>query len=253
MARRKFILRVEHINKSFSERGRTYTVIKDIDFDVYENEFVSLLGPSDAGKSTLLRIIAGLEEPTSGKVLYREEEVNGLNPHVALVFQNFSLIPWLTVLENITIGLEARNVPKKEATRTASIYIDKMGLEGFEEAYPRELSRGMKQRVGLARALAIQPELLLMDEPFSNLDILSARNLQEEILDLWYDTSSPPNSVLMVTNSIEEAVYMSDRIILISERPGRTIGQAKIDLPRPRKMKDKHLQSFVDEIYARIL
>lgn len=253
MSRKKPLLKVEHVNKSFIERGRTYTVIKDIDFDVYENEFVSLLGPSDAGKSTLLRIIAGLEKPTSGKVFYRGQEVNGLNLHVALVFQNFSLIPWLTVLENITIGLEARGIPKKEAIRTASIYIDKMGLEGFEEAYPRELSRGVKQRVGLARALAIQPELLLMDEPFANLDILSSRNLQEEILDLWYDKSSPPNSVLMVTNSIEEAVYMSDRIILISERPGKTIGQVRIDLPRPRKMKDKRLQSFVDEIYARIL
>jgi NitT/TauT family transport system ATP-binding protein len=253
MPRKAPILRVEHIAKSFIEGGRTYQVIKDIDFDVYEKEFVSILGPSDAGKSTLLRIIIGLEKPTQGTVYFRGEPIEGLNRNMALVFQSFALIPWLTVLENIMLGLEARGLPKKEAQRIADRYIDKMGLEGFEEAYPRELSRGMKQRVGLARALALEPELLLMDEPFSNLDVLSARNLQEEILDLWLDGSTPLKSILMVTNSIEEAVYMSDRIILVSERPGRTEGQVRIALPRPRRLKDKELQSYVDEIYARLL
>jgi len=253
MPRKAPILRVEHIAKSFIEGGRTYQVIKDIDFDVYEKEFVSILGPSDAGKSTLLRIIIGLEKPTQGTVYFRGEPIEGLNRNMALVFQSFALIPWLTVLENIMLGLEARGLPKKEAQRIADRYIDKMGLEGFEEAYPRELSRGMKQRVGLARALALEPELLLMDEPFSNLDVLSARNLQEEILDLWLDGSTPLKSILMVTNSIEEAVYMSDRIILVSERPGRTEGQVRIPLPRPRRLKDKELQSYVDEIYARLL
>ena len=253
MPRKAPILRVEHVAKSFIEGGRTYQVIKDIDFDVYEKEFVSILGPSDAGKSTLLRIIIGLEKPTEGAVYFRGEPVAGLNRNMALVFQSFALIPWLTVLENIMLGLEARGLPKKEAQRIADRYIDKMGLEGFEEAYPRELSRGMKQRVGLARALALEPELLLMDEPFSNLDVLSARNLQEEILDLWLDGSTPLKSILMVTNSIEEAVYMSDRIILVSERPGRTEGQLRIPLPRPRRLKDKELQSYVDEIYARLL
>jgi NitT/TauT family transport system ATP-binding protein len=253
MPRRAPILRVEHVAKSFIEGGRTYQVIKDIDFDVYEKEFVSILGPSDAGKSTLLRIIIGLEKPTEGTVYFRGEPVDGLNRNMALVFQSFALIPWLTVLENIMLGLEARGLPKQEAQRIADRYIDKMGLEGFEEAYPRELSRGMKQRVGLARALALEPELLLMDEPFSNLDVLSARNLQEEILDLWLDGSTPLKSILMVTNSIEEAVYMSDRVILVSERPGRTEGQLRIPLPRPRRLKDKELQSYVDEIYARLL
>lgn len=253
MPRKAPILRVEHVAKSFVEGGRTYQVIKDIDFDVYEKEFVSILGPSDAGKSTLLRIIIGLEKPTEGTVYFRGEPVDGLNRNMALVFQSFALIPWLTVLENIMLGLEARGLPKKEAQRIADRYIDKMGLEGFEEAYPRELSRGMKQRVGLARALALEPELLLMDEPFSNLDVLSARNLQEEILDLWLDGSTPLKSILMVTNSIEEAVYMSDRVILVSERPGRTEGQLRIPLPRPRRLKDKELQAYVDEIYARLL
>lgn len=253
MPKRKLLLKVEHVGKSFTESSRTYTVIKDFDFVIYEGEFVCLLGPSDSGKSTLLRIICGIDKPTQGKVLYRGEESTGLNFNLSIVFQNFALIPWLTVLENITIGLDARGVPKKEAARIAERYIDKVGLEGFEEAYPRELSRGMKQRVGLARALTLEPELLLMDEPFANLDVLSARNLQEEILDLWLDKSIPLKSILMVTNSIEEAVYMSDRIIIISERPGRTVGQVKIKLDRPRRMKDKNLQTYVDEIYARIL
>lgn len=253
MPRRRPLLRVEHVAKSFEEGGRAYQVIKDIDFDVYEREYVSLLGPSDAGKSTLLRIIIGLERPSDGAVYFRDEPVDGLNRNMALVFQTFALIPWLSTLENIMLGLEARGLPRAEAQRVAERYIDKTGLEGFEEAYPRELSRGMKQRVGLARALALEPELLLMDEPFSNLDVLSARNLQEEILDLWLDGSTPIRSILMVTNSIEEAVYMSDRIVLISERPGRTIGQVRVDLPRPRRLKDRALQEYVDDIYARLL
>lgn len=247
------LLKVDNIEKSFIEAGKEYTVIKNMTFAVRENEFVSLLGPSDSGKSTLLRIIAGLEKPTSGRVLFKNEEVKGINDRVSLVFQNFALLPWLTVLENIILPLEARGIPKKQAIKISEFYIDKIGLEGFEEAYPRELSRGMKQRVGIARALVVQPELLLLDEPFSNLDILSARNLQEEIIDIWQDESLNLKSILMVTNSIEEAVYMSDRIVLVSERPGKTIGQIKIDLPRPRKMKSKEFLKYVDEIYSRIL
>lgn len=253
MPRRIPLLKVEHVEKKFIEGGKEYTVIKDMNFSVYQNEFVSLVGPSDSGKSTLLRIISGLEKPTDGKVYYAGEEVTGYNEKVSIVFQNFALVPWLTVLENIILPLEAKGIPKKEAVRISEFFIDKVGLEGFEEAYPRELSRGMKQRVGIARALAVQPELLLLDEPFSNLDILSARNLQEEILDIWQDQSFNLLSILMVTNSIEEAVYMSDRVILVSEKPGRTIGQVKIPLARPRKYKSKELSEIVDEVYARIL
>ncbi|MCX7832483.1 MAG: ABC transporter ATP-binding protein [Actinobacteria bacterium] len=253
MPRRVPLLKVEHVEKKFFEGGKEYIVIKDMNFSVYRNEFVSLVGPSDSGKSTLLRIISGLEKPTDGKVYYAGEEVTGHNEKVSIVFQNFALIPWLTVLENIILPLEAKGIPKKEAVRISEFFIDKVGLEGFEEAYPRELSRGMKQRVGIARALAVQPELLLLDEPFSNLDILSARNLQEEILDIWQDQSFNLLSILMVTNSIEEAVYMSDRVILVSEKPGKTIGQVKIPLPRPRKYKSKELLEIVDEVYARIL
>lgn len=247
------LLKVENVEKSFIEAGKEYTIIKNMTFAVRENEFVSLLGPSDSGKSTLLRIIAGLERPTGGRVLYHNKEVDGINERVSLVFQNFALLPWLTVLENIILPLEARGIPRKQAVKISEFYIDKIGLEGFEEAYPRELSRGMKQRVGIARALVVQPELLLLDEPFSNLDVLSARNLQEEIIDIWQDESLNLKSILMVTNSIEEAVYMSDRIVLVSERPGRTIGQVRINLPRPRKMKSKELLRYVDEIYSRIL
>ncbi len=248
--KKEAIIRVIHIGKSFIEDGKEFQVIKDIDFDLFENEFVSLVGPSDSGKSTLLRIIAGIDKPTRGKVLYRDQEVNKLNPNVAMVFQTFALIPWLTVLDNICLGLEARGIPRNEQLRRAEKYIDKVGLEGFEEAYPRELSRGIKQRVGLARALVLEPEVLLMDEPFSNLDVLSAQNLREEILDLWQDKSLPLKSILMVTNSIEEAVYSSDRVIVVSEGPGKVIKIVKIDLPRPRKRKDKKLLELVDEIYT---
>ncbi len=247
------LLKVEHAEKSFFENGKQFHVIKDIDFDVYKGTFVSLVGPSDSGKSTLLRIVAGIERPTAGRIIYRGEEVKSLNPHTALVFQTFALLPWLTVMQNITLGLEARGINSSEAARKAEIYIDKMGLEGFEEAYPRELSRGMKQRVGLARALAMEPELLLMDEPFANLDVLSAENLREEILDLWLDYNLPPKSILMVTHSIEEAVYMSDRVIIISERPGKVDGEVEVDLARPRRKKDKKLARLADEIYAMIM
>lgn len=244
------ILRAIHVGKSFIEDSKEFQVIKDIDFDLMEGEFVSLVGPSDSGKSTFLRIIAGIDRPTKGKILYKGREVDTLNPNVALVFQTFALIPWLTVLENICLGLEARNIPPDEQIRRAEKYIDKVGLEGFEEAYPRELSRGIKQRVGLARALVLEPEVLLMDEPFSNLDVLSAQNLREEILDLWQDRSLPLKSILMVTNSIEEAVYSSDRVIVISERPGKVIKEVEVNLPRPRKRKDKKLAELVDEIYT---
>jgi NitT/TauT family transport system ATP-binding protein len=254
MGRRKLpLLKVDHVSKSYIERGKEYTVIKDMTFSVYEDEFVTLVGPSDSGKSTLLRIIAGIDKPTSGTVYFKGEPIVAHNDRVSLVFQNFALIPWLTVLENIILPLQARGIPKKEAVKKAEYYIDRMGLEGFEEAYPRELSRGMKQRVGIARALAVEPELLLLDEPFSNLDILSARNLQEEILDIWQNPELHLESILMVTNSIEEAAYMSDRVILVSEKPGKTYGQVKIDLPRPRKFKSRELMEYVDEIYAKVL
>lgn len=248
--KREAIIKVIHIGKSFVEGGKEFQVIKEIDFDLFENEFVSIVGPSDSGKSTLLRIIAGIDKSTRGEVMYRGQKTNELNPNVAMVFQTFALIPWLTVLDNICLALEAKNIPRTEQLRRAEKYIDKVGLEGFEEAYPRELSRGIKQRVGLARALVLEPEVLLMDEPFSNLDVLSAQNLREEILDLWQDKSLPLKSILMVTNSIEEAVYSSDRVIVVSESPGKVIKIVKIDLPRPRKRKDKKLLELTDEIYT---
>ncbi len=251
--RKPALLKVDHIEKKFIERGREYTVIKDISFTMNENEFVSIVGPSDAGKSTLLRIIAGIDRPTNGKIFFKGTELNSTHPKISIVFQNFALIPWLTVLENIILPLEARKIPKREAIRISEFFIDKLGLEGFEEAYPRELSRSTKQIVSIARALVVEPELLLLDEPFSNLDIFSARNLQEVILDIWQDPEFHLNSILMVTNSIEEAVFMSDRIILVSEKPGKTIGQVRITLPRPRNYRSKEFQKYTDEIYSKIL
>ncbi len=247
------MLEVKHVGKWYMEEFKKIIVIKDITFEVKEGEFVCLVGPTDCGKSTLLRIIAGIDASTSGKILYRGEEVKGINLKTALIFQTFALLPWLTVLQNICVGLEARGVPYEEAITKAEKYIDKVGLEGFEEAYPRELSRGTKQRVGLARALVVEPELLLMDEPFAALDVLTAENLREEIIDLWQDKSLPLKSIVMVTHSIEEAVYMADKIVVISERPGKVIAEVPVKVKRPREKRDKELLKITDEIYSMIL
>jgi NitT/TauT family transport system ATP-binding protein len=169
---------------------------------------------------------------------------------IAIIFQSFALLPWLTVLDNISLGLEAKNIPREERVKIAGRYIDVVGLDGFEDAYPRELSRGMKQRVGIARALTVEPELLCMDEPFSALDAFTAQNLREELLDLWLDVSLPVKSILMVTHGIEEAVFMADRVIVLSKRPARVLADVKIGLPRPRNMKDEAFAEVTDKIYS---
>ena len=253
MNEKNYLLEVNHISKWYKEDTKKIEIIKDIDFDVSEREFVCLVGTADCGKSTLLRMIAGIDKPSSGKILYRSNEIKTVNPNAALVFQTFALLPWLNVIKNITLGLEARGVIYKKAVLKAEKYIDLVGLEGFEEAYPRELSRGLKQRVGIARALVIEPELLLMDEPFDILGFLTAENLREEILDSWLNKSLPIKSIVMVTHSIEEAVYLADRIIVISDRPGKVIGEFDVDIKRPRNKKDKKLEKITDEIYSIIL
>lgn len=224
-------------------------ILDDITMDIRPHEFIALLGPSGSGKSTLLRIITGLSTPSYGTVLYRGRPVDGPNPHAALVFQSFALYPWLTVLQNVELGLVAKGVPAPARRQRAMALIDLIGLNGYEDAFPKELSGGMRQRVGFARALAVDPELLCMDEPFSALDFLTAENLRSELLDLWLESKIPTQAILMVTHGIEEAVYMADRIIVLSKNPARIVADLPNTLPYPRNRKSPDFLQMVDHVY----
>ena len=246
------LLRASNLSKVLSVNGNPFPILEGITFDVNDNEFVCIVGPSGSGKSTLLRMVAGLEKPTGGKISFTAK--NGSSDVVvSMVFQSFALFPWLTVMENVCVGLEARNVPREERMKRASSYIDIVGLNGFEDAYPKELSGGMKQRVGIARSLAVGPDLLCMDEPFSSLDVLTAQGLRDEVLTLWHQDELPPSAVLMVTHNLEEAVYMADRVIIISQRPGRMISDMTIELPRPRDRKSPEFMDWVDQVFSKIV
>ncbi len=247
------ILQIEHVSKSYSENGKEFHVLEDINFEVRERDFICIVGPSGCGKSTLLREIVGLDRPTSGEILFEGAPVRAEDTRISMVFQSFALFPWLTVTQNVELGLEAHKVPEAERRSKAKKYIDAVGLTGFENAYPRELSGGMKQRVGIARALVMDPVLLCMDEPFSALDALTAQNLRDEILQLWTNPNLPPAAVLMVTHSIDEAVYLADRVVALSPRPGRIVKVEQIDLPRPRNRKEPEFYGWVDEIYSLIV
>jgi NitT/TauT family transport system ATP-binding protein len=200
----------------------------------------------------LLRIMNGLIPPSTGQVLYQGRQVDGINPECALVFQSFALLPWLTVKANIELGLEARGIAPVEREKRASVYIDKVGLDGFEEAYPRELSGGMKQRVGFARALAVEPRVLLMDEPFSALDALTAITLREELFDLWQSPDMPVHTIVIVTHVIEEAVELADRIVVMSASPGRIAAELKVDLARPRDRRQEAFNALTDKVFSLI-
>jgi NitT/TauT family transport system ATP-binding protein len=227
-------------------------VLEQVDLTLRRGEIVGLLGRSGSGKSTLLRIIAGLTRPTRGAVVSHGRSVSGPTLGVAMVFQTFALFPWLTVLENVELGLEAIGVEKAERRRRALSAIDLIGLDGFESAYPKELSGGMRQRVGFARALVVHPELLLMDEPFSALDVLTAETLRTDLIDLWGDGKLPIKSILMVTHNIEEAVLMCDRILVFSSNPGRVEAEFRVDLPHPRNRLDPSFRRLVDTVYTRM-
>ena len=215
------LLELRRVSLHFSGAGgRDMEVLHDINLEVREHEVVAILGPSGCGKSTLLRVAIGLEKVTAGEVRYRGQVQAGLNASVALVFQNFALFPWLTVLENVAVGLSSLPLDDTQREQRVRRVIDTVGLEGFEEAYPKELSGGMKQRVGFARALAMEPELLCMDEPFSALDVLTGETLRNEVIDLYTSKTSPVNSILMVTHSISEAVFMATRIVVMGAHPG---------------------------------
>ncbi|MER3417933.1 MAG: nitrate ABC transporter ATP-binding protein [Chloroflexota bacterium] len=244
------LLRAEGVTKSFALRGgERLDVLRNVDLDIFEDEIVVLLGRSGSGKSTLLRILAGLIEPSEGRVLYRNRPLRGVNPGVSLVFQSFALMPWLDVLANVKLGLEALGMDERERRRRALAVIDLVGLDGYEQAYPKELSGGMRQRVGVARALAVEPDVLLMDEPFSALDVLTAENLRGEILDLWTEGRIPTRAILVVTHNIEEAVLLADRIVILGTDPGIIRAELPVTLARPRDRKSVTFAGLVDTVY----
>jgi NitT/TauT family transport system ATP-binding protein len=225
-------------------------VLDDVNLTLQTGEIVGLLGRSGSGKSTLLRIVSGLLKPTAGEVKWRGQPLTGPAPGVAMVFQSFALFPWLTVQENVELGLEAQGVKRDERDERTEAAIDLIGLGGYDKAYPKELSGGMRQRVGLARALVVHPDLLLMDEPFSALDVLTAETLRTDLIDLWMDKKLPVKSILIVTHNIEEAVLMCDRILVFSSNPGRVAQELKVPFPHPRNRYDPAFRQMVDDIYG---
>jgi NitT/TauT family transport system ATP-binding protein len=245
------ILEAQGVTKAFTTPdGRALPVLDGVSLTLREGEIVALLGRSGSGKSTFLRCIAGLISPSAGTVTYRGELLNGANPGVAMVFQSFALLPWLTVQQNVELAMEARNVPEAERHAKALHAIDLIGLDGFESAYPKELSGGMRQRVGFARALSVDPDALLMDEPFSALDVLTAANLRGELTRLWEGHDFPVKAVLIVTHNIEEAVQLADRILVLSSNPGRIRAELPVELPRPRDRHEPGFEALVDTVYG---
>ena len=252
-AKSEKLVEIRNVCRSFPKAsGEALLVLDKVDLTIQSGEIVGLLGRSGSGKSTLLRVIAGLISPSSGEARCRGEIIKGPPQGVALVFQSFALFPWLTVLENVEFGLEAKGVDRAARRKRALAAIDLIGLDGFESAYPKELSGGMRQRVGFARALVVYPDLLLMDEPFSALDVLTAETLRTDIIDLWIEGRLPIKSVLMVTHNIEEAVLMCDRILVFSSNPGRVAAEIKVNLQHPRNRLDPAFRQLVDSIYARM-
>jgi len=244
------LLELRGISQIYSSGTRQFTAVQDVNLSLSEGEYVALLGPSGCGKSTLLRIMIGLQQPSKGYVIYRGERLRSVNPQAAIVFQTFALFPWLTVLENVDVALKAHGVASKDRTPRALDLLDKVGLDGFETAYPRELSGGMRQKVGFARAMAVEPVLLCLDEPFSALDVLSAEALRGELLELWTSGNIPTQAILMVTHNIEEAVFMADRIVVMDKEPGRVVADMQVVLPHPRQRKSPEFLAIVDRTYA---
>jgi NitT/TauT family transport system ATP-binding protein len=245
------LLDVHGVRRSFPKPGGGDLLVLDgVELTLKRGEIVGLLGRSGSGKSTFLRLIAGLAQPQGGTLVYMGHPVDGPADGIAMVFQSFALFPWLTVLENVQLGLEALNIPQSDIRTRALAAIDLIGLDGYESAYPRELSGGMRQRVGFARAMVVHPNILLMDEPFSALDVLTAENLRTDFLELWGEKQLPIKGVILVTHNIEEAVLMCDRVLLFSTNPGRIAGEIKIEIPRPRDRTDPRFENYVDQIYT---
>ena len=244
------VLEVENVTKTFAMEKSKILVLDNVSFSVGNDEFACLVGPSGCGKSTILRIIAGLEKADSGRILFRGQPITKPTPKIAMVFQLFGLLPWKTALENVEVPLEVLGMEKEKRRHIAEEYLNMVGLEGFENTYPHDLSGGMKQRVGIARALALKPEVLLMDEPFSSLDELTAKTLRKLVLDIWRNPALPTNTFIMVSHNVEEAVFMADRVIVMSPRPGKVVGEVKIEIPRPREkhLRDSAYFNLVDKV-----
>lgn len=245
------IIEVVNVERSFRKGDRQdLLVLHNINLRMYEGEIIAILGKSGSGKSTLLRIIAGLMQPSGGQVFYRGKPIVEPVRGISMVFQSFALLPWLTVLQNVELGLEAQGVPREERRERALNAIDMIGLDGFETALPKELSGGMRQRVGFARALVVNPDILLMDEPFSALDVLTADNLKSDLIDLWKSKKTGLNGILFVTHSIEEAITIADRIIVFNSNPGSIRSDLKVTLPFPRSDLDPRFRTHVDRVYT---
>lgn len=245
------IIEIVNVQKSFKKGDRQeLLVLEDINLRIYEGEIIAILGKSGSGKSTLLRIIAGLIAASNGAVRYRGKDVRGAVRGISMVFQSFALLPWLTVLQNVELGLEALGVDREERRDRALKAIDMIGLDGFESALPKELSGGMRQRVGFARALVVNPDILLMDEPFSALDVLTADNLKSDLLDLWRSKKTGLNAIIFVTHNIEEAITMADRIIVFNSNPGTIRSDLRVTLPYPRSDLDPRFRNQVDRVYT---
>jgi NitT/TauT family transport system ATP-binding protein len=245
------LLQCTDVRKAFPKPdGGELLVLEGMNLELQAGQIVGLLGRSGSGKSTLLRLIAGLAEPSAGSLSYLGQPIFGPAAGIAMVFQSFALFPWLTVFENVALGLEAQRMPKAEIRKRSLAAIDLIGLDGFESAYPRELSGGMRQRVGFARALVVHPNILLMDEPFSALDVLTAETLRTDFLDLWSEGRMPIKGVILVTHNIEEAVLMCDRILVFGSNPGRILSEIKVTLPQPRNRLDPSFRELVEKIYV---
>lgn len=251
MPNRNIILEARDVSKWYGEGGgQQVVVLNRMNLAIREGQITALLGASGSGKTTLLRILAGLSPASDGQVLYHDKPLDGVNPGVSIVFQSFALFPWLSVVENVEIGLLARGMERRQAREKAVAAIDMIGLDGFEDARPRELSGGMKQRVGFARALVMEPEVLCMDEPFSGLDVLTAENLRGELMDLWHERKLSTKALLAITHNIEEAVWMADRVVLLWGNPGRVADTLEISLSHPRDRKSPEFRRIVDRIYT---
>ncbi|MCD6210303.1 MAG: ABC transporter ATP-binding protein [Methanophagales archaeon] len=243
-------LEVRNVTKAYiSEKGEI-KALEDINLDVKPGEFLCIIGPSGCGKTTLLRMIAGLEYPTSGEIILDGKEVKGPSSDRGMVFQEFSLFPWRTVLKNVEFGLQMRNIKSKERHAIAERYIELVGLRGFEKHYPYELSGGMKQRVAIARALATEPSILLMDEPFGSVDAQTRNILQEELLQIWKRTEK---TIIFVTHSVDEAVYLADRVVVMSARPGRIVECIDIDIERPRKRTSVEANVIREQLLRKLI
>lgn len=248
--KREALIEAKEIKKSFRRDKQDLLVLDNLSFTVYQNEIVAVLGKSGAGKSTMLRIVSGLTEPNSGMVKVCGNLVKGPVQEMTMVFQNFALMPWLTVMQNVELGLEAMGISREERVKRALKAIDVVGLDGFESAYPKELSAGMCQRVGFARAIVVEPKVLLMDESFSALDILTADNLRTDLLALWQEKKTKLEAIFMVTHNIEEAAMLADRIFIFGANPGSITAEIRVDLPHPRRDQSAEFQDLMDKIYT---